>query len=367
MTETDDPEHRTYHQPDPGRVEYRELDDESEGLFAVRMPIASSGEVRNEGDEPLTRDELGGMARQINDGDVGVFLSHGRSFEISDARFGQTERLGSWHDAGLADVERDEGEKSLLEAEARLADPDTLPEETGRFRETLAILKEQAKRDIPLSSSIGWRADESAPGGNDLLEASIVGIPADPETTTTQAVARAAVDAGADPEALVEEVRAVVMGSDADEGGNARETVTEDTDTSGEESGDTTEEQSATDDAEEFRTFMREQTEQQTEILRTLAESIREDDEDDDEDEDEDDEDDEQSADTDEEQEADGGDEQATDDVDDLRDALDTLREGGVDVEDLDLPDADGEQSETTDDDTTDTGDQYDKYGIKPV
>lgn len=350
MTDHDDVQHRAYYQPDPADVNLREEGDEGD-TFSVRMPIASTGEVRNEGDDPLERDALEGMATQINDGDVGVFLAHGKSFEISDARYGQTERLGSWESAEV-DGSRAGDDESMLVADAVLADPETLPDETGRYRETLSIIKEQVKRDIPLSSSIGWREEENAPGGNDLMEASIVGIPADPRTNTNQdatvsVLARAAVDSGADPEALVEEVRDAVMGSNADEGGNARDSVTDETtEPDDEQSEGTDDEQTERQEAPEWGQRMLELQEAQAETLQSLAESLREDDDDDDEEENEDDGDDD---DDDEEQSAGESDEERDlrEEVESLREELTEVRESG----DIDTPDTDpdDEQDAETD------------------
>jgi hypothetical protein len=188
-----------------------------EGMMEIRMPIASSGEVRNEGDDPLSDTALRGMAQQIDSLTRGVFPEHGGSTAVDAGRYSQFEKLGYWADADLQREASDDGE-DLLMATARMPDPESLPAATGDYREALAILKEQAKRGIPISSSIGWREDESAPGGVDLLEASIVGIGADSRTTTeggTEALARAAVEAGADPDDLVAEVRRIVRGDDA--------------------------------------------------------------------------------------------------------------------------------------------------------
>jgi hypothetical protein len=198
MTDHDDAQHRAYHQPSAVRVFVRETDDD--GVFVVRMPIASTGEVRNQGDEPLTRDELDGMAEQIEGGGAGVFLDHGSNMDISGSRYSAVGKVGEWQNPDL--TTNDAGE-TLLEAEARMMDPETLSETTGSVREALSALKAQVDRDIGLSSSIGWRDDDSSPGGVDLMEASIVGIPADPRTTSQNAAAAMA--------------RAVVMGSDADQ------------------------------------------------------------------------------------------------------------------------------------------------------
>jgi len=373
--QTDDPEHRAHYQASGAHVELRAVDDQSEdGLMSIRMPIASTGEVRNEGDDPLSRDELSGMARQINDADVGVFLSHGQSNEITDSRFGQTERLGNWREAEIQTREdaedddeplgRQDEDEALLFATAEMPDPATLPDGVGRYRESLGILKEQAERGIGMSASIGWRDADDAPGGNDLMEASIVGIPADPRTVTQDApaaaVARAAVDAGADPEALVSAVRDAVMGTpDATAGDGTPDTeprMSNEPESDAEQASDTDEEQpEERQEVGEELAALRELLEEMNDTLGSVADAVREGDEDDEDDDDEDEDDDEMSADaTDEadtepeaeqaDEEPDEATEQAAAEVAELRDALDTLRDGGVSVEDVEIPEPDDEQ-----------------------
>ena len=182
MTDTPAPTYRSRIDPPADTVEVRESDelDTDDDMMAVRMPAASTGEVRNEGDDPLTTDELRGMAQQVDDLTRGVFPEHGKGNFVSAGQYSQFEKRGYWSDAEVVDNLSDDGEDMLM-ATARMPDPETLPSATGDYREALAILKEQAKRGIPISASIGWREDESAPGGNDLMEMSIVGIGADPD------------------------------------------------------------------------------------------------------------------------------------------------------------------------------------------
>jgi len=378
MTQPDDQNdvpNRAHHHASGEHVTLREVDDQSdEGLMTIRMPIASTGEVRNEGDEPLTRDELDGMARQINDGDVGVFLAHGDSLEITDARYGQTERLGNWEDATVTD-DRAEADETFLMADARMPDPETLPDGVARYREALGILKEQAQRGIGMSASIGWREDDDAAGGNDLMEASIVGIPADPRTATQDspaiAVARAAVDAGADPDALVDAVREAVTG-DADATSDPADTDQHEAMTDDEapesdaenEAADTdgSDESDERQEAPEWAERMLELQQETNDTLQSVADAVREDDEMDDEDEDEDDDEEENDA-------AAEAAQDATDEVDDLRDAVDTLREGGIDVTDVEMPDETDDDSDSRDtdaaasDDTDDHPDPQDVWG----
>lgn len=194
MSTNSTPTHRTHYQPSPGRADVREVDDSDDGLFRVRMPIASTGEVRNEGDEPLAPETIDGMAQQLDSRSVGVFIDHGRNDDVGGSRYSAVEKAGVW-DAG--EVEQRAGETELV-ADAVLMDPETLPGETGPLRQALSVLKSQIERDIPLAASIGWNEDDSKPGGVDLWEASIVGIPADPRTVSGEAgveVAARAVEA----------------------------------------------------------------------------------------------------------------------------------------------------------------------------
>lgn len=221
-TPDDDAAYRSEYDPPAETVTLREAEemDSSEGMMEVRLPIASTGAVRNEGDDPLSASELHGMAQQVDTLTTGVFPEHGGSSVVDGTgRYSQFEKLGYWADADLQSDAAADGE-DLLMATARMPDPETLPPATGDYREALAILKEQAKRGIPISASIGWRDDGDSPGGVDLLETSIVGIGADPRTNTeggTEALARAAVDAGADPEEFVAEVRNIVRETTASE------------------------------------------------------------------------------------------------------------------------------------------------------
>jgi len=83
---------RSVHTPDPGRVTVRDEGD----TFAVRMPVASTGEVRNKGDEPLTREEVDGMRQQIAESDIGVFPQHGSTNVVDASHYSQFQRLGDW-------------------------------------------------------------------------------------------------------------------------------------------------------------------------------------------------------------------------------------------------------------------------------
>lgn len=389
MTDDDtEPQHRAYYQPDARDVDIREDIEDEDGVFVVRMPVASTGEVRNQGDDPLSRDALRGMRDQINDGGVGVFLDHGANPDVGGSRYSAVGKLGEWRNADLVTPDREDGtgerESTLLVADARLMDPDTLPRIPSRG--ALGAIKSQVERNLGLASSIGWREDETFRGGVDLMEASIVGIPADPRTTSgaeaAETLARAASMRDVDPEQLVDEFRAVVMGPDADVD---TDTDDDDDDDVG-ESADTTRETTMTDDdsgdeqpdetheQNDWRERMLDMQERQLETLNALADALRESDEDDEDDEDDDmdDEDEEQSADTDdtETQSEDGADDGGADDTDersfeidgeevtadDIRAMRDQLADADVDVPDTesegDERDADAnadEQSETDD------------------
>jgi len=354
MTDHDDIQHRAYHQSDPDRVEVRESLEDSDGMFSVRMPIASTGEVRNEGDDPLTRSELEGMAEQIDSRSVGVFLDHGQNMAISGSRYSATGQVGEWANAELAEAD----DTTLLEADARLMDPETLPSATGAVREALAALKAQIERGLSLSSSIGWREDDAYPGGNDLMEASIVGIGADPRTTSDAPTAIAARALTADDrdafERRLEDLRAVVMGPD----NSTQATDMTDEATESGDDPDNTNESDDVPDAEEFRSRMIEMQQTQTETLNTLADALREDSEDDDEgDDDEEGDEDEQAADE-------PGEERTIDvdgeelGADDIREMREQLADADPDVEDDDTDNTQDEQPDST------TSDPLQKYDL---
>jgi len=187
---TEQPQYRVYHQTDPDRVELRESDEDD--VFRVRMPIATTGEVRNDGDDPLSREEIQGMADQIEGRSISVFGDHGRNPDLAGSRYSAFEVLGEWEDAAVESrtYPEDTADAELV-ATARLMDPETMSDATGMLREGLARLKAQAERGMSLSSSIGWRDDDSFAGGVDLMETSIVGIGADPRTTSDGQLARA--------------------------------------------------------------------------------------------------------------------------------------------------------------------------------
>lgn len=203
---------RTY-SADPSRVEVRDATDEDDGdgLFRIQMPISSTMEARD--GEAFTRDRLEGWVRQIESGDVGVFLDHGRN-HTTGSRYSALGKLGYWADPTVED--RDGGAE--LVADAVLMDPAELDADVGELRAALATLRAQAEAGVPLASSVGWTentGDRDLPGDSDLLEASIVGIPSDPNTTTASAdhtaLARAVSAAadGFDPEAFTEAYRAI--------------------------------------------------------------------------------------------------------------------------------------------------------------
>lgn len=211
---------RTY-SAEPARVEVREPTDgdDSDGLFRIRMPVSSTMEARD--GKAFSRDRLEGWTRQIEAGDVGVFLDHGRS--VGDSRYSALGKLGYWDDPAVED--RDGGAE--LVADAVLMDPAELDADLdlGALRTALNTLRAQAAAGVPLASSVGWSedtGDRDLPGESDLLEISIVGIPSDPTTTTASAdsvaLARAVSSAseGFDPDAFAETYRAITR-EDVDE------------------------------------------------------------------------------------------------------------------------------------------------------
>jgi hypothetical protein len=211
MTDTQ----RRTHSADPDRVEVREATDEddSDGQFRIRMPVSSTLEARD--GEAFSRSRLEGWVRQIESGDVGVFLDHGRNASTG-SRYSALGKLGYWADPSVED--RDGGAE--LVADAVLMDPAELNADVGGLRAALATLRAQAEAGVPLASSVGWSedtGDRDLPGDSDLLEISIVGIPSDPNTTTAStdhaALARAVSTAadGFDPDAFAEAYRAITQ------------------------------------------------------------------------------------------------------------------------------------------------------------
>jgi len=194
---TNTPEtNRTVHEAAPGEVEVRDPDgvDES-GLFRIRMPVSSTGEARD--GDAFSRDRLDGFAEQLRGERVPLFLDHGRGGP-GETRYGQLRKVGYWADPG---IQTRDGADELI-ADAVLVDPETLDDDVGDIRASLSWLRAQADAGLPISSSVGWSEDTGSrdvPGGADLLEISIVGIPSDPRTTTTADVARATRGAAACP------------------------------------------------------------------------------------------------------------------------------------------------------------------------
>lgn len=275
MTDPDEPEHRAYHHPEPDRITIRDVDSPEDGLMTVRMPISSTTEARD--GEAFDAERLRGWATQINEGNVPVFLDHGLNRDVAASRYSSTGKVGMLRDASVE--QRDDGTSDLV-VDNVLMDPETLPSATGGLREQLARIKAQVERDIPLTASVGWvddTGDRDLPGGSDLLESSLVGIPSDPAATqggdAAEAMARAALgsrDDDVDPEALIEQFRAVVMGPDTH-----RDTMTDDTQ-SGDDAGDDRDGQDGI-SAEEFREQMLEMQRNQSETLSAIAESFRDD------------------------------------------------------------------------------------------
>lgn len=367
MTPHDDVQHRRAHTPDPAHVRVRDDDDSDDGMFRIRMPLSSTAEARD--GEAFTRDRLEGWQAQIEAEPLPLFLDHGHD-DLSGSRYGALSKVGYWDDPEL--VDRDG--YTDLDADAVIVDPETLDTDVGDIRERLNWLKEQADRGLPIASSAGWKedtGDRDVPGGSDLLEGSIVGIPSDARTTTASAspavLARAvsAASDGFDVETFVRELEAVDLEDD-----DTDRTMTDDTD-AGDEAGDETDESTDAregekdDDYGERLDRLEEMNREELQILREMAD----DGDDDDDDEDDDDEEGENADDTDDTDER-----SVTIDGEELSadEALERLREVAADDPDPEDPatrdvgddaDAEGEEAdpETRDDepDETDDGPSY--------
>ena len=352
------PHYRQTYEANGADVELRQNDDT--GVFELRMPIASTGDVRNNDDAPLSRDKVDGMARQINDDglSVGVFVDHGDTTISGRSPYSIAERVGEWQDADITTRE-DSDEADLLEATARMMDPDSLPDIPVRGH--LGTVKELAQRDMAVPASIGWRDDDDAPGGVDLMEASVVGIQADKRTHSEAGagavVARAATRAGVDADALVREVRAAV------------DTETAMTDDTSESADDTDQGEQADDhraDLDETMDRLVDLQEEQMEMLREMMQAMDDGDGDDDEEDDDDEEEQSATGDADAEPAEQSGDGDATDDDRDandiqeelkaLREELDAVREGGISDDDVDVPGNDDEKRDTDNEQADDSG-----------
>lgn len=192
-------QHRRTHTADPDRVRVR---DDGDGFFRIRMPLASTDEARD--GRALERGVVEGWHEQMAAEPLPLFLDHGND-DLSRHRYGALSKVGYWDDPEL--VERN-GEVEL-EADAVVADPNELDDDVGHIREALAWLRTQAELGLPIASSAGWSEDtgnRDVPGGYDLMEGSIVGIPSDERTTT----------ASADPVALARAVEAASEEFDAE-------------------------------------------------------------------------------------------------------------------------------------------------------
>lgn len=220
QTDTQIERTRTWH-ADPERVR---VEDAEDGLFAIRMPLASTAEARD--GRALGGDIIEGWRQQIEDEPLPLFLDHG--FDgLSTHRYGALSKVGYWTDAEV--VERN-GELEL-EASAVMADPDELDGDVGAITRCLRWLRTQAELGIPLASSAGWSentGDRDVPGGYDLMEASIVGIPSDERTTTSSA----------DPVAVARAVEAASEDFDAEAFYDELTRTMTDTDDAGEEPAD---------------------------------------------------------------------------------------------------------------------------------
>lgn len=212
MTEHDEVQHRQTFEARPGDAEVRQPEGD-DGLFRVRLPVTSTAEARD--GVAFDREKVEGFRDQIEQGDIGVFLDHGRNYDVAESRYSALGKIGYWDDPEI----RERDGAAELWPEAVIADPDAMDDDVGEIRSILAWLKRQAELGIPVATSVGWSddtGDRDLPGDSDLLEISIVGIPSDPSTTTTAqasaepaAMARAvsAASEGFDPMAFLRELR----------------------------------------------------------------------------------------------------------------------------------------------------------------
>lgn len=329
-------EHRRAWTHSPDRVRVEEAGD---GLFSIRMPLASTAEARD--GRALERDVIEGWREQIEAEPLPLFLDHGHG-DLTQHRYGQLGRIGYWDNPET--VERDNGVVDLV-ADATVVDPDSLDDGAGHYREALSWLRTQAEL-LPMASSAGWSedtGDRDVPGGYDLMEGSLVGIPSDERTTT----------ASADPMALARAVDAASEGFDTEaflRALNANDDIMTDDDTPADDAGDETEENR--EEKDKYDRLMdrmdeiRDMNERELEMLESMASYDEDDDSEDDDSEDGDEE--ENADEPDEENEADddadGVDEKSRSTVTidgeevDADEALDRLRQAAADDPETDEP-----------------------------
>src|SRR6056297_778989 len=121
MTDTDAGTYRSHYRGGADAVELREAEEVEgeDGMMEIRLPIASTGEVRNKGDDPLSARELRGMATQVNNLSTPVFPEHGMGALVDGEKYSQFEKLGYWSEASLEGEAAADG-ADLLMATARM-------------------------------------------------------------------------------------------------------------------------------------------------------------------------------------------------------------------------------------------------------
>jgi len=92
-------EHRRRHTAEPGDVR---VDDDEDGFFRIRMPLASSDEARD--GRALERSIIEGWRDQIAAEPLPLFLDHGHS-GVAEHRYGALGKVGYWEEPEI--VERD--------------------------------------------------------------------------------------------------------------------------------------------------------------------------------------------------------------------------------------------------------------------
>jgi hypothetical protein len=228
----------------PDRIELRDaadLDgvDDDDGVMVLRMPVTSTAEARD--GEAFDRDRVEGIAEQIEQRRIPLFLDHGRN-EATGARYSALGKVGYLRNPDVVD----RGAATDVDADYVLMDPAAVDDGAGArgMRAALSWIRAQADAGLPLASSISWRehtGDRDLPGDVDLLECSLVGIPSDLRTSTDTAregdgaaspavaLARSLASAGGsgpvtvDPDALEAAVRDAVVDETATGGAALRQ------------------------------------------------------------------------------------------------------------------------------------------------
>lgn len=166
----------TTYSPDTGTVTVRDVETDGE-FYRVRVPISSTATARD--GQAFSRERLEGFREQIQRRQVPVFIDHGKN-DSTGNRYSALGKLGFLDEPELVTREG----ATELDADLAILDPDDLASDgdVGPVTEALRYVRRQAEAGM-LTTSVGWDedvGDRDIPGDAELLELSVVGLPADP-------------------------------------------------------------------------------------------------------------------------------------------------------------------------------------------